>query len=448
MIELQADGGIQVGSFLVVTTAILVLFLGKGLNRRIGLLLEYNIPEPVTGGLLVAMALFLVHLATSYRVTFDLGIRDVLLVYFFTTIGINARIADLKAGGWPLVILLVSVSVFMLFQNSLVIAASTFLDRPPALGLLAGSISLLGGHGTAIAWAPTFAAKYGIDNALEIGVLCATGLVLASVGGGPLARFLVKHHHLAGPADDTPTVGVHYGEAQPRIDYFSFLRAILAIHVCGIVGILVQQMLARIGFTLPLFVPCLLAGIVLTNLIAQFVPRVPWPSRSPALALIAELSLGVFVAMSLMSMQLWALVNLAGPLFLLLALQVALAVAFAMFAIFRLLGRSYDANSARDGPNGCPAWKLCASTGSYGCATILWPVSCSSRCSCQWASPTPSPRACPASTGCTQRSSRSLPMPWSGQAASWYSDQTPRSHRSSSPWSCRSPAVIPCMPSP
>jgi ESS family glutamate:Na+ symporter len=343
MIELQADGGVQVGSFLAVTTGILVLFLGKGLNRRIGLLREYNIPEPVTGGLLVAMALLLVHLATTYRVTFDLGIRDVLLVYFFTTIGINARIADLRAGGLPLVILLVSVSVFMLLQNSLGIAASTFLDRPPALGLLAGSISLLGGHGTAIAWAPTFAAKYGIDNALEIGVLCATaGLVLASVVGGPLARFLVKHHRLAGPVDDAPAVGVHYGEAQPRIDYFSFLRAILAIHVCGIVGILVQQMLAQTGFTLPLFVPCLLAGIVLTNLIAH-VPGIPWPSRSPALALIAELSLGVFLAMSLMSMQLWALVNLAGPLFLLLALQVALAVAFAMFAIFRLLGRSYDA---------------------------------------------------------------------------------------------------------
>ena len=344
MVELQAESGVLVRSFLAATAGILVLFLGKGLNRRIVLLREYNIPEPVTGGLLVAAALWVIHLTTDYRITFDLGVRDVLLVYFFTTIGINARISDLKAGGWPLAILLASVAMFMLLQNGLGIAASTLLGRAPAIGLLAGSVSLLGGHGTAIAWAPTFANTYGIANAPEIGILCATaGLVLASVVGGPLARFLVERNRLQGPSNDAPAVGVHYGEAEPRIDYFSFLRAVLAIHVCGILGILVQQALGRLGITLPLFVPCLLAGIVITNFAARFVPRIPWPNRSPALALIAELSLGVFLAMSLMSMQLWTLANLAGPIFLLLALQVALAVVFAFFAIFRALGRTYDA---------------------------------------------------------------------------------------------------------
>ncbi|MET1083840.1 MAG: sodium/glutamate symporter [Burkholderiales bacterium] len=344
MVELQADGVVFVRPFLAVTAGIVVLFIGKALNRRFAPLREYNIPEPVTGGLLFAAVFWLVFLASGYRVTFELTARDVLLVYFFTTIGINARVSDLKAGGRPLVILLVAVAVFMVLQNALGVAVATLLGRPPAMGILAGSVSLLGGHGTAIAWAPVFAEQKGIANALEIGVLCATaGLVLASLAGGPLARFLVQRHRLEGPPGESPEVGVHYGDAQPGIDYSSFLHAILAIHVCGVIGILAHQWLESVGFKLPLFVPCLLTGIVFTNLLPRVAPRVPWPTRTLALALIAEVALGVFLAMSLMSMQLWALADLAGPLFVLLGLQLVAALLFALFVLFRVLGRNYDA---------------------------------------------------------------------------------------------------------
>ncbi len=344
MIELQSEGVLFVRPFLAVTAGIVVLFVGKALNRRLAILREYNIPEPVTGGLLFAIAFWAVHLASGYQITFELTARDVLLVYFFTTIGINARVSDLRAGGRPLVILLAAVAVFMLLQNGLGVAVAALFGRPLAMGVLAGSVSLLGGHGTAIAWAPTFVAQRGIDNALEIGVLSATmGLVLASLAGGPVARFLVERHRLEGPAGDAPEVGVHYGDAQPGIDYFSFLHAILAIHVCGVVGILLHQWLGSVGFRLPLFVPCLLAGILFTNLLPRVAPRVPWPSRTPALALIAEVSLGVFLAMSLMSMQLWALADLAGPLVALLGLELLLAVLFTVFVLFPVLGGNYDA---------------------------------------------------------------------------------------------------------
>jgi glutamate:Na+ symporter, ESS family len=343
MIELQGDGALFVRPFLSVTAGIIVLFVGKALNRSIGPLREYNIPEPVTGGLLFAAAVWLVHLGAGYSITFDLTARDVLLVYFFTTIGINARVSDLRAGGRPLVILLACVAVFMLLQNAVGIAVATLLGRTPAIGLLAGSVSLLGGHGTAIAWAPVFV-KHGIQNAVEIGVLCATaGLVLASLAGGPVARFLLQRYRLEGPPGETPEVGVRYGEVQAGIDYSTFLHAVLAIHVCAIAGMLIHEWLSSIGFKLPLFVPCLFAGILLTNLLPRVAPRVPWPSRTPALALIAEVSLGIFLAMSLMSMQLWTLADLAGPLFLLLGLQLLLAILFALLVTFRALGRNYDA---------------------------------------------------------------------------------------------------------
>jgi glutamate:Na+ symporter, ESS family len=254
MIELQPDGVLFLRSFLAVTTGIVVLFVGKALNRRFSVLREYNIPEPVTGGLLFATAFWLLYLASGYQVSFELTARDVLLVYFFTAIGINAHIGDLRAGGRPLVTLLASVAVFMLLQNGLGVAVSTIFGRPPEMGLLAGSVSLLGGHGTTIAWASTFAER-GVDNALEIGILCATaGLVLGSVAGGPVARFLVERYRLQGVTGDAPEVGVHYGEAQPGIDYFSFLHSILAIHVCAVPGILVHQWLTSVGVKLPLFV--------------------------------------------------------------------------------------------------------------------------------------------------------------------------------------------------
>jgi ESS family glutamate:Na+ symporter len=344
MIELQPESVVFVRAFLATTVGILVLFAGKALNQRVGLLREYNIPEPVTGGLLFALVFWALYLTSGYRLVFDLQVRDVLLVYFFTTIGLNARLSDLRAGGRPFLILSILVTMFLLVQDVVGLAIAKLFGWPPAMGLLVGSISLLGGHGTAIAWAPVLATRPGLENALEVGVLCATaGLVLASVAGGPLAHFLVKRHRLEGPPGDAPEVGVHYGAAQASIDYFSFLSAILAIHICGAIGILVQQGMLSRGVNLPLFVPCLMAGVLLTNLLERAAPRLSWPSRTPALALIAEVALGIFLAMSLMSMELWNLADLAGPLFVALGLQVVLAIAFAAFVAFRALGRTYDA---------------------------------------------------------------------------------------------------------
>jgi ESS family glutamate:Na+ symporter len=344
LIDLQTQHVVLVRAFLAVTVGILVLFAGKAINQRVGPLRNYNIPEPVTGGLLVAISLWMVYLATGYRVTFELTARDVLLVYFFTTIGLNARVSDLKAGGRPLVLLLTAVAVFLVVQNVAGIATARLFGLPPAVGLLAGSVSMIGGHGTSIAWAPTFASQHNVPNALEIGVLCATaGLVLAGVVGGPVGRYLIEHHGLHGRHDAAPAVGVTYGDAEPQIDYLSFLRAVLAIHLSGVIGILVHQWLTRLGANVPLFLPCLMAGIVLTNIVPRVAPRVLWPTGTPALALIAEITLGVFLAMSLMSMQLWTLAELAGPLCALLGVQVVLAILFAVFLAFPILGRDYDA---------------------------------------------------------------------------------------------------------
>ena len=344
MIELDAEQVLHVRPFLSVTAGIVVLFVGKALNQRLALLREYNIPEPVTGGLLFSVAFGLVYLLSGVKLDFELTARDILLVYFFTVIGINAHVGDLARGGKPLVLLLAVTVAFMLVENLAGVGAARLLGLNPSVGLLAGSISMTGGHGTAIAWAPVIAETRGVANAMEIGVVCATmGLVLASLAGGPVARFLIQRYRLEAQPEQAFDVGVRLEAQHPQIDYFSFLRAILAIHVAGVIGILVHRWLESAGVKMPLFLPCLAAGILLTNLLPRVLPSGAWPSRTAALALIAELSLGVFLAMSLMSMKLWTLADLAGPLAVLLTLQLVLAVVFAVYVCFRILGRGYDA---------------------------------------------------------------------------------------------------------
>jgi ESS family glutamate:Na+ symporter len=338
------SGNVSVGAFLSVTVGIIVLFVGKALTGRIAFLRAYNIPEPVTGGLLFSLAIGAVYMLSGSKIAFDLTARDIMLVYFFTVIGMNAQVGDLVRGGRPLAILLAVTVAFMILENLAGMSVAGLLGVDPAIGLLAGSISMTGGHGTAIAWAPVIAEAGRTPNAMEIGIVCATvGLILASLAGGPLARFLIERHRLAPSSDPAFDVGIQADRPNPPLDYFSFLHAILALHIAGFIGILVHGWLREAGFKAPLFLPCMGAAILLANLLPRVLPAEAWPCRTPALALIAEVTLGVFLAMSLMSMQLWTLAALAGPLAVLMALQLAMAVALAIFACFPLLGRNYDA---------------------------------------------------------------------------------------------------------
>jgi ESS family glutamate:Na+ symporter len=344
--ELQ-DGVLNIGAFLAVTLGIVVLFVGKRLNDAFRLLREYSIPEPVTGGLLFSILFGLLYWASGVAVEFDLGARDVLLVYFFTTIGINASLADLRAGGRPLLILLAITIGYMVLQNLTGISVAALFGLPTAVGMLGGTVSLIGGHGTAIAWAPQIAEGYGVANAMEIGIACATfGLILASLMGGPIAKLLITRYRLEPATHEVQDVGVAEDQRTRGVDHLDFLDALLAIHVSIIVGLVLNHFVADFGLQLPLFVTCLFAGIILTNLVPKGFPRLSgrkWPTRTPAMALIADIALGTFLAMSLMSMQLWTLIDLAGPIFTILAAQFALAVAVNLFIVFRTMGGNYDA---------------------------------------------------------------------------------------------------------
>lgn len=341
------NGILQLHGFLSVTIGILAFFVGKRINDRVAFLREFSIPEPVTGGLLFSVLFGLVYALSGTAVEFDLTTRDFLLIYFFTTIGINASIKDLLAGGKPLLVLLALMIAAIIAQNLTGIAVARLFELPGAVGVIGGSISLVGGHGTAIAWAPRIATEYGVASSLEIGTACATfGMILASLSGGPLAKLLITRRKLSPDrADAQQDVGLAASQQPPSIHYLDFLDAILAIHVSAIAGVLLNHAIAMLGLQLPLFVTCLFAGILLTNLLPRTFPRITakrWPSRTPAMALIADISLSVFLAMSLMSMRLWELVDLAAPIFTILAAQAVLTICLAAFAVFPAMGRNYD----------------------------------------------------------------------------------------------------------
>ena len=344
---------IQLSPLVSTTTGFLVLFVGKRLNRELDVLRNYSIPEPVSGGLLVALLLTFLHILGGPELNFSLESRDFLLVYFFTMVGMNARFSDLKRGGPALVILLGITVGFMTLQNVIGITIAGLLGMNPATGLLVGTVSLIGGHGTTIAWAPTFLDQFQIENAMEIGIAAATfGLVLASASGGPIAQFLIRRFRISCPDMSTQTDQPNHQSGpveQSRgvdIDVTSFLAALLAINLCIITGTLLNTGIAAAGLKLPLFVPCLLVGILYSNLLpAERSERAVfhWPRQSPSLDLIGELSLGIFLAMSLMSLQLWSLVGLALPLLFILVVQFAFALVINLLLVFWLMGRSYDA---------------------------------------------------------------------------------------------------------
>lgn len=323
--------------------AILVLFLGRYLNLKIRFFRDYNIPEPVTGGLLASMIVGLVYWLTDVEINFDMGNRDMLLVVFFTTIGLSSRIDVLRKGGRMLVVLLVMAVSYLMIQNLVGIGVASLNDRPPALGLLSGSVSLSGGHGTAIAWAPTFAENYNLPFAMEIGLACATfGLIFGGLVGGPVAHFLVWKHKLTPSDEGELTVGFRYKEHE-IIDVDGILRVLLVIAIAIGLGMQLNNLLEALGLMLPDFVACLFAGIILTNTVPRLLPKYQWPTGSRSLALVSDLSLGLFLSMSLMSLQLWMLADLAGPMIILLLVQVILIVSFTVFIVFRFLGANYEA---------------------------------------------------------------------------------------------------------
>lgn len=323
--------------------AIIVLFLGRFINKKVNFLKVYNIPEPVTGGVIASIIFSSFYFLLDLSISFSLDQRDSLLVVFFTCIGLSSKFSTLLQGGKTLVILLIIAISYLFIQNFTGIGVALTTGLEAQTGVLSGSVSLSGGHGTAIAWSPIFVNDYGITNAVEIGIACATfGLVLGGIVGGPIANYLITKYNLKSDSKENISIGSR-DEKKKEITVDSAYSFILVLCIAIGIGLEFHKITQSMGLKLPVFVSCLFAGILLTNTIPYIWKKVYWPTNTPTLSLVSDYSLGLFLSMSLMSLQLWTLVDLALPIILLLLAQVVVVSLFTIFILFRVLGKSYDA---------------------------------------------------------------------------------------------------------
>ncbi len=325
----------------VLMLSIMVIYLGFYLNRKIRFLNEYYIPPAVTGGLICSVLVTAVHSVADLDITFDLQIRDVLLLVFFSTIGLTAKVRTLAAGGKALAILIAVAAFLLLFQNSTgVMLAMAFGDHP-GYGLMGGSISLAGGHGTSIAWGAE-AEKAGLTGASAIGIAMATfGLIAGGLLGGPIARWLIQRNRLE-PAAATGTMAVEQSDRVDdgrATDLFSILTVIFMLAVCVALGDSVNRFLFEQGVVLPGFLTAMAVGILIANLSESF----SFKMHPVTIDKFGEVSLNIFLAMSLMSMQLWSLAAKFGPMLVVMMVQMLVITLLVVFVVFRAMGRDYDA---------------------------------------------------------------------------------------------------------
>ena len=337
----------EFGSFVSFTLAIILLFIGKGLIGKIEILRRYGIPEPVIGGFLCAASVGVVYYFFDLKISFSLEVRDWLLLYFFAAIGLQADVRTLVSGGKPLAILLVLASFFILLQNLIGMGVASAFGMDPKAGLMAGSISLTGGVGTALAWAPTFVESLGIGNALELGVAANTmGLIAACVIGGPIARFLITRNKIQSNSDDRLDIGVgHENEVTTQVDSYGILWAWLWLNVAMIIGYALNEALDVAGLKLPLFVSCLIGGILVGNA-RNFILKKDeaYPGAKLGIALISDISLGMFLTMALMGLQVWQLQGLLLFITVVMLFQILLSILFTIFIVFRAMGKDYEAS--------------------------------------------------------------------------------------------------------
>jgi len=326
--------------------AILVLFLGKFTNKKVNILRKYNIPEAVTGGILASLFFGLIFLLFKLDISFSTHYRDILLIVFFTAIGLATKIKNILKGGKILLIFSALGIVYIFIQNYLSIFIAKLFDLKPVIGMVAGSTPLQGGHGNVVSWVPVFMEQFNVSNIMEIGMTMATfGLIIGGVLGGPVAKYLIKKHKLK-PDNEIAGSEILIGQKHGKnlvVDYESMLKVTIMIAISIGIGIYIHTFLEYIDFTLPMFATCMLGGLIVTNIIPLINPKFGLPAKSPALSITSDLSLGLFLAIAMMTLKFWEIGDESLFIITNTLVQTIFILLFTIFVVFRLLGKNYNA---------------------------------------------------------------------------------------------------------
>ncbi|KIE22602.1 sodium:glutamate symporter [Vibrio sinaloensis] len=334
-------------SFLI---AISVLFLGHFVNSKLPVLKKFNIPEPIVGGLIVAVVITFLHF-NGVDLQFSLPLQNTFMLMFFSTVGLAANYTQLMKGGAKVFVFLAVASFYIIIQNGVGVSLATALGLDPLMGLIAGSITLSGGHGTGAAWSQTFSENYGISNTLEIAMASATfGLIIGGIIGSPVAQKLIDKNGIEseyGRGTQTherfPELVTYNEYEEDKVTAKKVIEVLFILLICVTGAKYLEQWISSFNISwlmIPDFVYALFIGVFITNLLeVTKVHKVD----AETVDILGTVSLSLFLAMALMSLKLWNIFDLAVPFLVILAVQSLVLGIFAYFVTFKVMGANYDA---------------------------------------------------------------------------------------------------------
>lgn len=323
-----------------IAVAVVVLILGAFLKRKISFLEKFCIPAPVIGGLIFAIFTLICYSTGILEIDFDDTLKEVCMVFFFTSVGFQANLKVLKSGGKPLLIFLVLVIILIITQNFTAIGLANLLGLDSLTGMTTGSIPMVGGHGTAGAFGPVLE-DFGISGATTVCTAAATfGLIAGSLMGGPIGNRLIKKHNLLETIkNDDDTLLVEEEEKHER--HFSmYAPAVFQLIIAVGIGTIFSKLLSLTGMTFPIYIGAMIAAAIMRN-IGEYTGKIT--VHMGEINDLGGICLSLFLGIAMITLKLWQLADLALPLVILLAGQVALMFLFSYIVVFNVMGRNYDA---------------------------------------------------------------------------------------------------------
>ena len=327
---------VNVSAIQAVAIAAVTYYFGAWLRKKVPFLEKYSVPSPVVGGMLVALVLSCLEYFHFMKVNFDTSLQTLLMLAFFTTIGLSASLKIVTEGGKLLVSFLFVITILCVLQNFLGMGLAEMMGLDFHYGLLAGSVSMMGGLGTSAAFGPYFEQTYGVQGGTAVAITAATfGMVVALLIGAPFAEWLIRKYKVITPKEVETTVVE--GEKDPTYTP-QLLKAGTIVAICMGLGAVLSQYMGQY-ITLPAYIGSMIVAAIVRN-VGDFSGK--YTVEGKGMNAIAEISLVLFVTMAINGLKLHELLNLALPLMIILAGQTILMVVFA-WAMFFIFGKTYDA---------------------------------------------------------------------------------------------------------
>ena len=331
---------IQLDMYQTLAVAVLVLLLGNYLKKKIYFLQKFCIPAPVIGGLIFAIMTCICYVTEIAEFSFDDTLREVCMVFFFTSVGFQANLKVLKSGGKSLIVFLGLVIALIILQNLTAVGLAKLLNLNPLIGMCTGSIPMVGGHGTAGAFGPVLE-DLNIKGATTICTAAATfGLIFGSLIGGPLGKRLIEKHSLLNTAANEDDSLLVEDEKKHERHTNMYADAVFQLILAIGVGTIFTMLLTKTGLTFPIYIGAMLAAALMRN-ICEYTGIAT--IHMGEINDLGGISLSLFLGMAMITLRLWELASLALPLVILLAAQVLLIIIFTYVIEFNIMGRDYDA---------------------------------------------------------------------------------------------------------